>query len=183
MKTTKRILIMLAAGLMTIGLIAVSPVSADDDDEHRVGSGKGGGYQYTAAQSAAYTRECASCHFLYIPGFLPERSWVAIINGSDKHFGEDLALDEAAKKEVLDFLIANSAERSDFRWSAKILKRLGSETPERITDLAYIKKEHRKIKSDVFKRPSIGTHSNCGACHPKGAQGDFEEDSVVIPAK
>lgn len=188
MKRVNTILIVLVIGLMTMGLFAANPTSADDDDGHSEKRGKRvqsekSAYQYAAPQNAEYTQECSSCHFLYQPGFLPARSWIAIVDGSDKHFGEDLAIVDADRKKVIDFLTANSAERSDFRWSAKILKQVGSETPERITELAYIKKEHRKIKPDVFKRPSIGTHSNCGACHPKGAQGDFEEDSVVIPAK
>jgi len=187
MKRTKTILTLSAICLLTAGLV-VGPQAFADDDVHGERGERGvknerGGYLYTVPQSPAYTQECASCHFLYLPGFLPARSWEAVINGSDKHFGEDLALDEALKAELLAFLTANAAEKSEFKWSAKILKRLGSETPARITDLVYIKREHRKIKAPVFKRPSIGSHSNCGACHPRGDQGDFEEETVVIPAK
>ncbi|MBI5886062.1 MAG: diheme cytochrome c [Deltaproteobacteria bacterium] len=187
MKRRKTILTLLAVCLLIAGFVA-GPRALADDDERGEGRERGernerSGYKYTVPQLPAYSQECGSCHFLYLPGFLPARSWEALINGSDKHFGEDLALDAAAKTELLAFLTANAAEKSGFKWSAKILKRLGNETPTRITELAYIKKEHRKIKEPVFKRPSIKSRSNCGACHPHGSQGDFEEGAVVIPAK
>jgi len=185
MKRTKTILTLLAICLLSAGLAVGTRAFADDDERHEREERRerSSGYSYTVPVNAAYSQECASCHFLYLPGFLPARSWEAIINGSDKHFGENLALDEPLKAELLGFLTANAAEKSDFKWSRKILRRLGSETPSRITELAYIKREHRKIKGAVFKRPSIGSHSNCGACHPHGSKGDFEEESVVIPAK
>lgn len=186
MMKANKLFVLLAAGLMTFGVFACGPVSADDDDNGRgkhEENGRTSSSQSSVPQNGMYSKECASCHFLYHPGFLPERSWVAIVNGSNKHFGEDLALDDAAKKEVTSFLAANSAEKSNFAWSGKILKKLGSETPERITELPYIKREHRKIKDEVFKRPSIGSHSNCVACHPKADKGDYDEDAVVIPAK
>lgn len=183
-----KLLMFVVIAIMTFGLVNVRSSSADDDNGGRRGKHKENergrsNNNHVVPQNTLYAKECSSCHFLYHPGFLPERSWVSIINGSDKHFGEILALDEATKKEVSGFLTANSAEKSSFEWSVKILRGLGSETPERITDLPYIKKEHRKIKADVFKRASIGSHSNCGACHPKAAEGDYEEDAVVIPKK
>ena len=51
----------------------------------------------------------------------------------------------------------------------------------RITEVRYIKKEHHEIKASVYKRESIGSFSNCSACHRTAAKGSFEEDNVKIP--
>lgn len=137
--------------------------------------------RFTAPESPLYKKECSSCHFLYQPGLLPERSWERLLNTSDKHFSEDLGLDDKTKGELRAYFTANSAERSDTEWSIKIMRSIGSSTPERITGIPYIKSKHRKIHPEVFKRPSIKSFSNCGACHTKGAEGNFEEKTVVIP--
>lgn len=176
MKERMMILPFLSVLLIIAGLVAGRVVFADDGEKRE----RSGGH-YVVPENAKYAQECSSCHFLYIPAFLPARSWEALVNGSDKHFGEALGLDDAAKKEVLAFLSANSAEHANFEWSGKILKSIGAATPQRITDVPYIQKEHRKIKKSVFERASVGSPSNCGACHPQGAQGKFDEDAVKIP--
>jgi hypothetical protein len=175
----------LAVFVMILGLTISTFVFADEEGEgherrERRGKSEGEG-RAVIPENAAYKNECSSCHFLYPPEFLPKRSWEALMKGSDKHFGENLALDEKTSNELLSYLTENSAERGSSEWSGKILKSIGSSTPLQITETPYILKEHRKIKADVFKRKSIGSFSNCGACHTKGAEGDFEEDSVSIP--
>jgi diheme cytochrome c len=149
----------------------------DEDEEGERGENE----RFTAPESPLYKKECSSCHFLYQAGFLPARSWTMLLNASDKHFGEDLALDDKTKGELLSYLTANSAEKSDTEWSVKIMRSIGLSTPERITKIPYIESKHRKVRSEVFKRPSIKSFSNCGACHTKGAEGNFEEKTVDIP--
>ncbi|MBI1911431.1 MAG: diheme cytochrome c [Deltaproteobacteria bacterium] len=176
----KTIIPFLAAGLMLTGLVAGTGFA---DEDHRERGERHSRYMPKVAENATYKQECSSCHFLYLPGLLPARSWEAVMNNSDKHFGENLGLDENTKKEITSFLKNNSAERTDTEWSNKIMRSVGSATPERITEVPWIKKEHRRIKPEVFQRPSIGSFSNCGACHTQGAQGNFEEDAVSIPKK
>ncbi len=134
-------------------------------------------------ENALYADECASCHFLYLPGLLPGGSWVKIMNGSEDHFGEDLALEEETTAEILKYLKANGAESTGAKRSKKIMKSLKGETPLRITEVPYIVKEHHEVKSKVFKRESIGSFSNCVACHRTAAKGVFEEDDIKIPKK
>ncbi|MBI5888269.1 MAG: diheme cytochrome c [Deltaproteobacteria bacterium] len=134
-------------------------------------------------ESALYKQECSSCHFLYHPGLLPLRSWEAVIQNSDKHFGENLSLEDKIKDDLLSYFYEHSAEKTDSKWARRILSWSAPSVPARITEQPFIIREHRKIQKSVFKRPSINSFSNCGACHPKGAEGDFDEDSVEIPAK
>lgn len=180
----------LTIGILILSLMINTFVFADEDEEnerherhekHERGGRHEGEGRAAIAENAAYKSECSSCHFLYPPEFLPKRSWEAMMKGSDKHFGENLALDDKTNKEILSYLSENSAERGSSEWAGKILKSIGSSTPLKITETPYILKEHRKIKPDVFMRKSIGSFSNCGACHTGAAQGDFEEDSVSIP--
>lgn len=133
------------------------------------------------ADNPAYQEECSSCHFLYLPGLLPAGSWERIMRGTGDHFGEDLGLEDEGIREIEEYLVANSAERSGSKLSRKILKKLKGKTPLRITEVDYIKKEHRKIKPKVFEREAVGSFSNCGACHRTADKGDFEEDNIKIP--
>ncbi len=131
--------------------------------------------------NAMYADECGTCHFLYLPGLLPAGSWVKVMEGAEDHFGEDLALDVELADDILEYLKANSAETTGAKRSRKILKSLGGETPLRITEVPYIKREHHEIRAKVYKRESIGSFSNCSACHRTAAKGNFEEDNVKIP--
>jgi hypothetical protein len=51
----------------------------------------------------------------------------------------------------------------------------------RVTEVPYIRQKHRKISSGVLQQPSIGSLSNCAACHTKAMEGIFDDDYVVIP--
>lgn len=170
----------MALGLAA-GIAASTTATADDDHERHERHDSRRGSVSLAAENPVYKQECSSCHFLYLPGLLPARSWVRIMDNSDKHFGDNLALDEQTKKEILAYLTANSSEKTNTEWGQKITKSAANTTPERITDVPWIQKEHRKLDRNVFKRPSIGSFSNCGACHKTAAEGDFEEDNVSVP--
>ncbi len=149
--------------------------------EEPLAAPKGRGNLLPPVDNATYEEECGTCHFLHLPGLLPEGSWVRIMEGSGDHFGEDLALDVELSDDILAYLKANSAETTGAKRSRKILKSLDGETPLRITEVKYIKRKHREIKAKVYKRESIGSFSNCSACHRTAAKGNFEEDNVKIP--
>ncbi len=135
------------------------------------------------SKNALYEEECSSCHFLYQPWLLPARSWQIIINGNDKHFGEDLALEQDSAEEILKYLEANSTENGA-KWNKrarKILKSLMEKPPKSIRDVPYIRRKHRKIKAKVFARSSINSFSNCVACHKTAPNGKYDDDNVKIP--
>ena len=131
--------------------------------------------------NALYETKCASCHFLYLPGLLPARSWRLLIGGLEDHFGQELALDEGIQKELRAYLVANAAETTGARRSGRILDSLGEATPLRITETPYIKQKHQRIKAIVYRREAIRSLSNCIACHTTAAEGNFMKANVVIP--
>ena len=51
----------------------------------------------------------------------------------------------------------------------------------RITGIPYIREKHHEIPMNVLKRESIGSLSNCIACHTTAEKGIYEEDNVIIP--
>jgi len=128
-----------------------------------------------------YKGNCSGCHFAYPPELLPASSWKGIVTCLGDHFGESLALDDASREEIGKYLRENAADRSGSEKAGKILRSLGGRSPIRITEVPYIVKEHRKIAPEVFKRKSIGSLSNCIACHKMADQDQFDDDQVTIP--
>src|SRR3989338_9909941 len=79
-----------------------------------------GGGQMPPVNNVKWKAECSSCHMLYHPGLLPERSWNKMMAGLDKHFGENASLDPMTRDEITRFLVLNSADKSDNRRSSRI---------------------------------------------------------------
>jgi len=135
----------------------------------------------TPVNNQTYIGNCGACHFAYQPELLPSESWNQILAGLDDHFGETVDLDKDSEKTIAEYLKANSAEHSRNERSVKIMRSLGDNIPMRITEIPYIQAKHRKINQDVFQRESIGSLSNCSACHVTADKGIYEDGSVKIP--
>lgn len=129
----------------------------------------------------AYKEHCGACHFTYQPELLPSTSWKKIVDQLEDHFGQSFELDQEAQKAVLAYLETNGAEHSTAKRAVKIMKSVGSSTPMRITEIPYIRDKHRKVSGSVLNRPSIGSLSNCAACHRRAEEGNYDDDFVVIP--
>jgi len=113
--------------------------------------------------------ECSACHMAYAPGFLPKRSWQAIMNNLSDHFGEDASLGETARKEIELYFTA-VAPRS-------VNGVASNATPLRITDLRWFRGEHgSRLRNRAANDPNIGTMSNCTACHRGAERGFFDDD-------
>ncbi|MDY0219871.1 MAG: diheme cytochrome c [Desulfobacterium sp.] len=128
-----------------------------------------------------YEEECGACHFVYQPELLPSASWVKILGNLDDHFGETVELDDDSKKNIAAYLKSNSAEYSSAKDAVKIMRCLRNQVPLRITDIPYIIEKHHEISPDILKRNSIGSLSNCSACHMTAEEGIYEDDNVTIP--
>ncbi|HQS32486.1 MAG: cytochrome C [Polaromonas sp. 39-63-203] len=121
-----------------------------------------------------YKQECAACHTPYPPGMLPAASWKRIMGSLEKHYGTDASVDEATLRDLGVWLGAN----------AGTYKRVQEDPPEdRITRSAWFLREHnaREVPPDTWKRASVGSPSNCVACHTQAAQGSFRERDIRIP--
>ena len=129
----------------------------------------------------SYKNTCGECHFAYQPELLPSASWLKILSQLNDHFGEEIETDPDTIETISDYLNNNGAETSIAKRSVKIMKCLGSQVPIRITDIPYIRKKHHELDPAIFKRKSIGSLSNCIACHPTAENGIYDDDVVKIP--
>lgn len=128
-----------------------------------------------------YKETCGACHFAYQPELLPSASWAGILGNLGDHFGQAVDLDAGAKKTIATYLTDNAAEHSDAKLAVKIMKCLRGQTPSRITEIPYIRREHHDIPTAVFSLKAVGSFSNCSACHKTADQGIYDDDNVAIP--
>jgi cytochrome c553 len=144
--------------------------------------GEGGGSAMPVVTNAKWKTECGSCHMIYHPGLLPERSWNKVMAGLDKHFGENAGLDASTRNEIAKFLASNSADKQENRRSSRINQSISaSAAPMRISETRYFLAKHDELSANTFKRKSIGSPSNCVACHKGAEKGDFSESQIKIP--
>ena len=140
-----------------------------------MGLGQRGPRRRRALQRAPlplYKTECAACHIAYPAGMLPAASWQAIMTGLSKHYGVDVSLDATATQHISTWLVAHAGTGRRF-----------SDAPpdNRISKSRWFVRQHDEVSASVFKRASVGSASNCGACHGHAADGDFNEHQVRIP--
>jgi cytochrome b len=130
----------------------------------------------------AWRDECGSCHTAYHPTLLPARSWKALMQRQDDHFGEKLGLDDATVAGILDFLLKYSAETGMTEAAYKINRSIPvDQTPLRITETGYWIEKHRNIEDRAWRHPKVGTKANCGACHLDAERGTFEDAAMRLP--
>jgi hypothetical protein len=134
-----------------------------------------------ASLNPTYKEKCGGCHFAYQPELLPSASWERILNCTDDHFGESFEVDEESKKVIVTYLQTNAAEHSSTKRAIKIMRSLEGQMPMRISEIPYIKEKHHEIPEAIIERKSIGSLSNCTACHTRAQEGVYHDDFVVIP--
>lgn len=169
-----------------VGLLVFAPTGFSDEDEHEENherrSWHRGDRGMGEIKNAQYKAECGSCHTLYHPGLLPERSWRKMMKTLDQHFGDNAELEPKVNAEITDFLVKNAADRDASRRSSKVNRAIPADsTPLRFTETYYFKRKHHELSDRIYKREKIKSPANCAACHPGAEKGDFEEDRVRIP--
>jgi nitrate/TMAO reductase-like tetraheme cytochrome c subunit len=123
---------------------------------------------------ASYEAECASCHMAYPPALLSQQSWKNVMSSLSKHFGTDASLDSKTQTEITNWLLKNATTRQKYSETA----------PEnRITKTSWFIRKHDEVRAEVWKRASIKSPANCGACHIDAANGVFSEKNIKIPAQ
>lgn len=138
-----------------------------------------------AAPSAQqrYVAECATCHMAYPATLLPARSWQKLMGGLANHFGDNAELNDATRQPITDYLLAGAGDRGGERRGAKFAASVpAGETPLRISEVPYFKREHSEIPQRYIRdNPKVASLSNCAACHTRAEQGSFSEREIVIP--
>lgn len=150
--------------ILSLGVIALSSVSAQADE------------RYSPIQNDTVLKECGACHIAFQPEMLPKRSWVALMSDLGNHFGEDASLNEKSTREIMDYLVENSAD-SDW-WSGKFMRGVRDDwTPLRITDMPYWVREHNEeVRPSAWNDPKVKTKANCKACHREADKGYYDDD-------
>lgn len=119
-----------------------------------------------AKEHPAFYKECISCHTLFPPFLLPQKSWISMMENLENHFGDDASLDSQTTLSIKEFLVQNSAESSTKESAFRILSSLKSDQNYiAITETPFWKNRHKKIDKAVYARADIGKPSNCKACH------------------
>lgn len=189
MKRMHKCIILLLAFLLTTSGVFYTAFADDDDHrekrQHRKRERKhsehNDGGNLAAVNNTVYQDNCGACHFAYQPELLPSASWDKILSNPEDHFGEVIDLDPDSKNTIVKYLKENAADHSSSKLSAKIMKCIGDQIPQRISEIPYIQKNHREISQDMLKRKSIGSLSNCTACHTTAEKGIYDDDNVKIP--
>lgn len=197
----------LSLALVLIGIaVMTGNAMGDDDDGHYDGGGfYGRGYQgrggdndgrwffgsrdgwkgsadVARAENQLYLKECGACHFAYQPGLLPARSWEKMMNGLEDHFGDNAELLPEDRQAIMNYLLVNSADKSDYKASIKIIRSLRGQAPLRISETPYFAHEHREIPRRAWAdNAKVKSLSHCDRCHTNAREGDFNEHQVNIP--
>jgi hypothetical protein len=171
MKKTNKVNMVFASYLLVLSPFAVV---ASEHEKHE-------NNYFAPVTNEMFKQTCGACHFAYQPGLLPSGSWEKILSNLPSHFGEEITLDEKSKNIIHEYLKENSAEYATAKRAKKILHSLGGQTPLRITETPYIREKHRELDPTIFTKPSIGSRSNCVACHSAAEQGNYDDDFVNIP--
>jgi cytochrome b len=119
----------------------------------------------------AWNHECGSCHLAYAPSLLPARSWDAMLEKQDDHFGEDLALSRETVRKLQ--ASTHSPAPSWAAWKLAGSARSVDPPPMRITDAPFWRHAHRRLSAQEFARPPVAGRHDCEACHGDAASGIF----------
>lgn len=120
----------------------------------------------------AWRDECGSCHIAYAPRLLPAESWRVVLDRLDQHYGVDASLDPARVAQIRSYLVAEAGLPGRAPAPGR--------TP-RISTAPWFDREHAEVAAEVWRRPSVRSRSNCGACHSGAERGAFNEDGIRIP--
>ena len=131
--------------------------------------------------NATYTRTCGVCHAPYHPSLLPAASWKAVLGQLNNHFGMDNSkLPAPVIAEIAGFLATRAAEA----WGTEAgvrFRTVSASEPRRITATPAWRSMHAAVPDSWFARKSIGSKSNCSACHRDAASGRFIDSKISVP--
>lgn len=136
----------------------------------------------TSSVQQHWQAECGECHLAYAPRLLPATSWRVLMSRLESHFGVDASLDAPTARAIEQYLVAGADAKR--RSSADRTAPANSpvQSLPRISTSAWFRREHDDIAAAAWKLQSVGSASNCGACHTDAAAGRFRESAIRLPA-
>ena len=193
MRTSTKMIAMLAIALLSSGAVGLALGDSDDDDHEK--HEKSGGWlnsrpDVAPVMNATYSEECGACHMAYQPGLLPGDAWAQIMSpaGLSNHYGDDASLADDVRTDITAFLLNNSADQAErsrsraFAVGANQSVQAEGTTLPRITETRYFMHEHDEIPARlVTGNPEVGSFSQCSSCHRGAAEGIYNEKQVSIP--
>lgn len=122
--------------------------------------------------------ECGACHMVYPPQFMAMRSWAALLDKLDAHFGEIATLPPDKLSEISTYLTDNSADGpANALSSGRFLSGVPTDaTPLRITDMPWWIGAHEEVSFAGISNTRIKSASNCLGCHGGGAKASKEPE-------
>ena len=126
--------------------------------------------------------ECGECHLAYAPRLLPATSWRALMSRLESHFGVDASLDALTARAIEQYLVAGANAKGPSSADRTAPANSREQSLPRITTSAWFRRQHDDITATAWKLQSIGSASNCGACHTDAAAGRFRESAIRLPA-
>ena len=129
-------------------------------------------------QNESFVKECSSCHTLYPPHLLPKKSWELLMSDLENHFGDDASISEELNKNILAFLVNNSAETSTIKSSFKFLNSIKNQDIIAMTKTTYWERTHKEIPKEIFNNKEVKSKANCKACHSDIEKGLIEKENI-----
>jgi len=123
------------------------------------------------AARAAYAKECGACHLDFPPSLLPASAHRRIMDGLERHFGQNAELDAEVRTQLTRWLVANAGPEVAPSTAAE----------PRISTVPWFAKEHRKASGSVGAGRPVKSLAACASCHPGAKDWDFTEDRVKVP--
>lgn len=96
----------------------------------------------------------------------------------ENHFGDDASLNAEDTKNILEFLVNNSAETSTMQSSQLFLNSILNDDTIAMTNTKVWKKIHRDISKEIFESENIKSKANCKACHTDIEKGLIDNDQI-----
>lgn len=125
---------------------------------------------------------CGGCHGPFHPTLLPERSWSALLDRPDDHFGVPWTFDARTLAEIRAFLRENAAETNMTEAAYRIGKSIPADmTPLRITETPFWLEKHARIEASTWANPAVASRSDCRACHRDADYGTFDDAAIRLP--
>ncbi len=96
----------------------------------------------------------------------------------ENHFGDDASLDEELNKNILAFLLKNSAETSTTEASFKFLQSIKNQDIIAFSKTTVWEKTHKDVPEEIFDNEKIKGKANCKAGHSDIEKGLIENENI-----